>query len=63
MSLYRASDSRDNCGFGLISHLDGEQSHQLIETALQALTRMTHRGAIHADGKTADGCGISIQLN
>ncbi len=63
MSLYQASDSRDNCGFGLISHLDGVQSHQLIETALQALTRMTHRGAVHTDGKTADGCGISIQLN
>ena len=63
MSLYHASDSRDNCGFGLISHLDGDQSHQLIETALEALTRMTHRGAIHSDGKTGDGCGISIQLS
>jgi glutamate synthase (NADPH/NADH) large chain len=63
MSLYHASDSRDNCGFGLISQLDGKQSHQLIETALEALTRMTHRGAIHSDGKTGDGCGISIQLS
>ena len=63
MSLYHDTDNRDNCGFGLISQLDGIQSHKLIETAISALTRMTHRGAVHADGITADGCGISIQLS
>jgi glutamate synthase (NADPH/NADH) large chain len=62
MSLYQASQAKDNCGFGLIAQLDGVQSHQLIETAITALTRMTHRGAIHSDGKTGDGCGLSIQL-
>ncbi|NNJ72162.1 MAG: glutamate synthase large subunit, partial [Enterobacterales bacterium] len=63
MTLYHSSDSRDNCGFGLISQLDGIQSHQLITTGLDALTRMTHRGAVNVDGKTGDGCGISIQLS
>ena len=63
MTLYRSSQAKDNCGFGLIAQLDGHQSHQLIETAITALTRMTHRGAVHSDGKTGDGCGLSIQLN
>lgn len=62
MTLYHSSQAKDNCGFGLISHLDGKQSHQLLKTSLTALTRMTHRGAISSDGKTGDGCGLLIQL-
>ncbi len=63
MSLYHPSQAKDSCGFGLIAQLDGEQSQSLIDTAISALTRMTHRGAVNADGKTGDGCGISIQLS
>ncbi len=63
MSLYHSSDAKDSCGFGLITQLDGKQDQQLIKTAIEALTRMTHRGAVNADGKTGDGCGISIQLS
>ena len=37
---------RDNCGFGLIAHCEGEASHDLLMTSIQALTRMTHRGGI-----------------
>jgi len=63
MSLYHPSQAKDSCGFGLIAQLDGDKQHQLIETAIGALTRMTHRGAVNRDGKSADGCGISIQLS
>jgi len=63
MSLYHPSQAKDSCGFGLIAQLDGKQSQSLIDTAIGALTRMTHRGAVNADGKTGDGCGISIQLS
>ena len=63
MSLYHPSQAKDSCGFGLIAQLDGLQDHQLIETAIGALARMTHRGAVNADGKTGDGCGITIQLS
>jgi len=62
MSLYHSSQAKDNCGFGLIAQLDGKTSHSLVSTALTALTRMTHRGAISSDGKTGDGCGLLIQL-
>ncbi|MCU7819710.1 MAG: glutamate synthase large subunit [gamma proteobacterium symbiont of Lucinoma myriamae] len=60
-TLYRPSFEKDNCGFGLIAHMDGASSHWLVETAIEALARLTHRGAISADGKTGDGCGLLLQ--
>ncbi|WP_060479892.1 MULTISPECIES: glutamate synthase large subunit [Pseudomonas] len=59
--LYHPEEFKDNCGFGLIAHMTGEPSHHLLQTAMQALTCMTHRGGINADGKTGDGCGLLIQ--
>ena len=59
--LYNPGEFRDNCGFGLIAHMEGDKSHDLLKTAIEALTCMTHRGGIAADGKTGDGCGLLIQ--
>jgi len=61
MMLYDPQMQKDNCGFGLIAHLEGEASHKLIKTAITGLDRMQHRGGIAADGKTGDGCGLLIQ--
>ncbi len=60
--LYRAAYERDSCGFGLIASLDDQPSHWVIETAISSLNRLTHRGAIAADGKTGDGCGLLIKM-
>lgn len=57
-ALYSPKDEKDNCGFGLIAHLQGIASHNLLQTSIGALARMTHRGAVAADGKTGDGCGL-----
>lgn len=59
--LYDKSQEKDNCGFGLIAHIEGEPSHKVVRTAIHALARMQHRGAILADGKTGDGCGLLLQ--
>jgi len=59
--LYQPNFERDNCGFGLIAQMDGRASHWLVNTAITALGRMTHRGAIGADGKTGDGCGLLLR--
>lgn len=59
--LYNQSQERDNCGFGLIAHIEGEPSHKVVRTAIHALARMQHRGAILSDGKTGDGCGLLLQ--
>jgi glutamate synthase (NADPH/NADH) large chain len=61
MGLYHSSDSKDNCGFGLIAHTQGEASHILVATAIEGLGRMQHRGGVAADGKTGDGCGLLLQ--
>ncbi|MCF7982375.1 MAG: glutamate synthase large subunit, partial [Pseudomonadales bacterium] len=60
--LYSPEEYRDSCGFGLIAHLHGKASHDLLKTALESLTCMTHRGGIAADGKTGDGCGLLLAM-
>ncbi|MDH4316719.1 MAG: hypothetical protein OEW68_18040, partial [Gammaproteobacteria bacterium] len=60
-SLYDPAFERDSCGFGLIANLDDVASHWVIETAIASLARLTHRGAVAADGKTGDGCGLLIK--
>ena len=61
-SLYDPSFERDSCGFGLIANLDDKASHWVVNTAISALARLTHRGAVGADGKTGDGCGLLIKF-
>ncbi|WP_386689408.1 glutamate synthase large subunit [Lonepinella sp. MS14437] len=61
-TLYDRSEVRENCGFGLIANIDGVQSHKVVRNAILGLSRMQHRGAILSDGKTGDGCGLSIQM-
>ncbi len=60
-TLYRPEFEKDNCGFGLIAQMDGVASHWLVQTAVGALTQLTHRGAVAADGKTGDGCGLLMK--
>ena len=59
--LYKEAYERDSCGFGLIASLDDAPSHWLVRTAISSLIRLTHRGAIAADGKTGDGCGLLLK--
>ena len=61
--LISKNDFRDNCGFGLIAHINGKKSHDIVIKSINALESMTHRGAIGADGKTGDGCGILVDLD
>ena len=53
---------KDNCGFGLITSIDNKATHKNVEDALKALSRMMHRGAIAADGKSGDGSGILCSM-
>src|SRR6056300_665489 len=63
ISLYQESQAKDNCGFGLIVNRHGEQNREVVKRSIAGLTSMTHRGAIGADGKTGDGCGLLFDLN
>jgi glutamate synthase (NADPH) large chain len=59
--LYKDAYERDSCGFGLIASLDDAPSHWLVRTAIASLNRLTHRGAVAADRKTGDGCGLLLK--
>src|SRR5688572_23735573 len=54
--LYDPRSERDACGFGMVAQLDDQPSRLLVDTAIAALSRMTHRGGVAADGLTGDGC-------
>ncbi|MGY6554038.1 MAG: glutamate synthase large subunit [Wenzhouxiangella sp.] len=60
-TLHHPDFERDACGFGLVARLDNQPRRSVIEDALAALRRLTHRGAVAPDGKTGDGCGILIR--
>jgi glutamate synthase domain-containing protein 2/glutamate synthase domain-containing protein 1/glutamate synthase domain-containing protein 3 len=60
--LYRADFEHDSCGVGFVAHMRGEQSHRLIEKALQVLENLEHRGAEGSDPLTGDGAGLLLQI-
>ncbi len=57
-TLYHPDFERDSCGFGLMAQMDDMPSHKLVQTAISSLACLTHRGAVAADGKSGDGCGL-----
>ena len=60
VGLYSERFEHDSCGFGLIADLKRAPSRWVVETAIASLSNLTHRGAVAADGKTGDGCGLLI---
>ena len=60
--LYNASYEHDACGVGMLVHLSGEKSHEIVESALTVLENLRHRGAEGADKQTGDGAGIMVQI-
>src|SRR3569833_1074493 len=62
LALYRPEFEKDSCGFGLIAHMDGKASQWLVQTAVNSLACLTHRGAVAADGKTGDGRRLRMKL-
>ncbi|MFK8032314.1 MAG: glutamate synthase large subunit [Gammaproteobacteria bacterium] len=59
--MYNSAFEKDSCGFGLIAHRFDKRAHHLVTSAVDALSRLTHRGAVAADGKTGDGCGLLLR--
>ncbi|WP_319558407.1 glutamate synthase large subunit [Thiomicrorhabdus sp.] len=59
--LYSPEFEKENCGFGLIANMDDKPSHWAVQTAIESLANMTHRGGVAADCCTGDGCGLLIK--
>src|SRR2546423_11775504 len=60
--LYDPRWEHDACGTGFIAQVSGDASHYLVQTALQSLAHLTHRGAQDADAETGDGAGLLTQI-
>jgi glutamate synthase (ferredoxin) len=52
----------DACGTGFIARLGGPPSYEIVQHALTALERLTHRGGVDADGASGDGAGLLTSL-
>ena len=62
LTLYDPAYEHDGCGTGFIAAIDGSRSRRVVELAVQALVRLTHRGAVSADAVSGDGAGVTIQI-
>lgn len=60
--MYRPEYEGDACGVGLVAATDGKPSRRVVQSAIDALRAVWHRGAVDADGKTGDGAGIHVDL-
>ena len=61
-TLYNPAFEHDGCGTGFIADIAGRASHRVVQMAVEACVRVTHRGAVSADAKSGDGAGVTIQL-
>src|SRR5690348_3444661 len=52
----------DACGTGFIARLGSPPSYDIVQYALSALERLTHRGGVDADGASGDGAGLLTSI-
>jgi glutamate synthase domain-containing protein 1 len=64
--LWDPANERDACGVGLVVDRRGARGGGgpcgVLPLALTALARLSHRGAVDADGRTGDGAGVMTQI-
>ena len=60
--MYRPDFESDACGVGLVASIEGKPSRRVVQSAIEALRAVWHRGAVDADGKTGDGAGLHLDL-
>jgi glutamate synthase (NADPH) large chain len=60
--LYNPSNEQDSCGVGFIADMKNRKTHDIVEQGLSILHNLDHRGAVGADPKMGDGCGILVQI-
>jgi glutamate synthase (NADPH/NADH) large chain/glutamate synthase (ferredoxin) len=60
--LWRPEFEVDSCGIGFVADLKGVRSHHIVSKGLEAVSCLTHRGAVASDSKTGDGAGLLTQI-
>ena len=56
------TDTRSNCGVGVVMDLNGQRSHDIVRDGLDLVASMEHRGTTGAEENTGDGAGILLQI-
>ncbi|MFV0282045.1 MAG: glutamate synthase large subunit [Rhodoblastus sp.] len=60
--LYDPAKEHDSCGVGFVADMKNRKSHEIVAMGLRILMNLDHRGAVGADPKLGDGCGILTQI-
>nr|WP_246732960.1 glutamate synthase large subunit [Methylobacterium sp. BTF04] len=60
--LYDPARESDACGVGFVADMHDRRTHAIVAQGLQILKNLDHRGAVGADPKMGDGCGILTQI-
>ena len=60
--VYGPEMEHDACGVGFVAACDGKPNRAVVDSAIEALQAIWHRGAVDADGMTGDGAGIHIEI-
>ena len=61
-NLLNSRFDHESCGVGFVATLHGRSEHEILRLTLTALSRLAHRGAIAADGKSSDGVGVQTAV-
>ncbi len=66
-SLYNPNsypnNEHDACGVGFVGDISNKPDHKIVEYALSAMSKLTHRGGQEEDKKMSDGSGILFPIS
>jgi glutamate synthase (NADPH/NADH) large chain len=60
--LYDPRQEKDSCGVGFVADIKNRKTHTIVAHGLKILENLDHRGAVGADPKAGDGCGMLVQI-
>ncbi|MEK0279297.1 glutamate synthase large subunit [Bifidobacterium mongoliense] len=60
--LYDPAQEHDACGVGMVATLRRRPERRVIESAIEVLVNLNHRGAVGAEENTGDGAGILMSM-
>src|ERR1700730_3018293 len=60
--LYDPRFDHDGCGVAFVARVAGGATHSVVDSGIEALVNLGHRGASGADADTGDGAGILVPL-
>ena len=60
--LYDPRFEHDACGIGFVADMSGTPSRRIVESALDGLAGVKHRGAVAADERSGDGAGVLLPI-